>query len=132
MNLNFKKEERIYKRDDISLLFEKGSSFLIHPFKVLHYEVPLDSENPSSIKFGVSIPKKKFKKAVDRNLLKRRSREAYRLNRNELKNFLLAQNKCLLLMVIYVDKSTVDYATIEHKIILTLQRLQGIYAENNQ
>jgi len=134
MDFSFKKEERIHKRDDLTLLFEKGNSFLIHPFKVLYLESQdsaARTNDPSFLKFGVSIPKRKFKRAVDRNLLKRRVKEAYRLNRNGLKTQLKKQNKYVSFMVIYVDNSILEFSVIEPKIILILQRLQAIYAENH-
>lgn len=130
MDYSLTKEERIHKRDEINRLFEEGKSFLIHPFKVqyLSAEPSLTADVP--IKFAASIPKKNFKKAVDRNALKRKSKEAFRLHRNELKQHLLQQKKCVFIMLIYIDRKAQDYAVIEDKIILILRRLQAIYAED--
>ena len=70
-----KKDEILSKRDDINLLFSEGKHFKEFPFKVLHRKA---TENDgTSLQFGASIPKRLFKKAVDRNLLKRRCKEAY-------------------------------------------------------
>lgn len=124
-----KKEERIYKRDEIKALFSSSHSFSVFPFKVLHLEVT--TELQENLKFGVSIPKRLFKRAVDRNFLKRRVREAYRLHRNELKSKLVEKDKKLHFMVIYIAKEQLEYDFIEKKIILTLQRLQSIYAQDS-
>jgi ribonuclease P protein component len=125
-----KKNEILSKRDDINLLFKEGKSFNEFPFKVIHRKnVNLEKE---PVQFGVSIPKRLFKKAVDRNLLKRRCKEAYRLNRKELKNSCNKQHIQLHFMLIFISKEAVNYQIIEQKIIITLQRLQAIYAENSQ
>ncbi|MBL4708315.1 MAG: ribonuclease P protein component [Flavobacteriales bacterium] len=128
-DFGLKKEERIYKRDEIKALFSKSDSFNVFPFKVLHIEVP--TEQQENLKFAVSVPKRLFKKAVDRNHLKRRVKEAYRINRNELKNKLIDSDKKLHFMLIYIAKEQLEYDFIQKKIILTLQRLQSIYAEDS-
>ena len=125
-----KKDEILSKRDDINLLFSEGKHFKEFPFKVMHRKV-IKSE-ASSLQFAASIPKRLFKKAVDRNLLKRRCKEAYRLNRNSLKTNCEKQNIELHFMLVYISKESMNYEIIEEKIILTLQRLQAIYAETSQ
>jgi ribonuclease P protein component len=77
---SFTKEERIHKRKDIQELFEKGSSFYVYPFKVF-WSPQKVVENTQIL---VSVSNRNFKRAVDRNLLKRRMREAYRLNKSKL------------------------------------------------
>ena len=125
-----KKDEILSKRDDINLLFSEGKYFKEFPFKVMHRKVVMS--DASALQFSASIPKRLFKKAVDRNLLKRRSKEAYRLNRNSLKEICEKQNIELHFMLVYISKEALDYEIIEQKIILTLQRLQAIYAEDSQ
>ena len=125
-----KKDEILSKRDDINLLFSEGESFMQYPFKVLHIKsVKLEGSN---LKFAATIPKRLFKKAVDRNLLKRRCKEAYRKNRTELKFEISNLGLELHFMLIYIAKESIDYDQIEEKIILTLQRLQAIYAEDSK
>lgn len=132
MNFKLTKEERIYKRDELQRLFKSSESFTAYPFKVVHYENSEFKEGEPALKFAVSVPKRNFKKAVDRNLLKRRCREAFRLNRNELKEKLISDKKQVLFMIIYIARAPLNYQKIEEKIILTLQRLQTIYAENSK
>lgn len=127
--LGLKKEERIYKRDEIKAMFSNSDALNVYPFKVLYREVP--TEDQEHLKFAASIPKRLFKKAVDRNLLKRRIKEAFRTNKNELKEALISRDKKLHFMVIYIAKEQLEYDFIQKKIILTLQRLQSIYAENS-
>ena len=125
-----KKTEILSKRDELNLLFKECKSFNEFPFKVIHRRAT--AQDDEVLQFAVSIPKRIFKKAVDRNHLKRRCKEAYRLHRNELKNNLKDENIQLHFMLIYVSKEALTYQIIEQKIILTLQRLQGIYAKNSQ
>src|SRR5690554_6622772 len=72
------KEERLCSKRSIDGLFAKGSSFVLYPFRFVVLQSP--DEQPAKILFSVS--KRKFRKAVDRNWIKRRMREAYRLNKN--------------------------------------------------
>ena len=74
------KSERLYKKKDIQELFDKGSSFYLYPFRI--FVQKQSEQNIHQVLFSVS--KKNFKKAVDRNRIKRRMREAYRLNKGAL------------------------------------------------
>ncbi len=78
----FRKEERLTKEKDIQELFDKGSSFYLFPFKVFYLPNPRpDSKHHQVL---ISVSKKNYKRAVDRNLIKRRMREAYRLQKQAL------------------------------------------------
>lgn len=130
MRNSLNKTERLKKRDDIQQLFAEGQTIFTHPFKL--YYVLKEGEGLPPLQFGVSVPKKKFKRAVDRNLLKRRIREAYRLNQHPLKECLQKEGKSLLLMPVYIADEIQDYKQIEGKIIVLLQRLLRIYEQDNQ
>ena len=72
--------------------------------------------------FAVSVPKKNFKRAVDRNRLKRQMREAVRKNKEDVKNILKEKNKPCALMFVFTGKEKAEYKKIEEQIILILQR----------
>ncbi len=77
--LGYSRAKKLKQKKDISLLFEKGKWKTVGPLRIIH----IAQEENSIGKFGVSVSKRHFKKATDRNRIKRLLREAYRLNRNE-------------------------------------------------
>ena len=118
----FKKEERLSKEKTIQELFDKGSSFYLYPFKVF-FLPNRDPQHPIH-RILISVSKKNFKKAVDRNLIKRRIREGYRLNKNQL----AGQNK-LLIAYIYSAKEILPSAQIHERLVKTFKRFD--YVEKN-
>jgi ribonuclease P protein component len=86
--------------------------------------------NPSSaISIGVSASKRNFKKAVDRNRVKRLLRETYRLNQHALESAMEGKNASLQVFFIFVDKSIPTFALLQDKMLICLQRLQKIVGE---
>ena len=126
----FKKEERLSSRKAISQVVTQGKSFLTYPFKVYWLEIKLNSVYPVQIAF--SIPKKNFKKAVDRNLIRRRIKEAYRQNKHTFYQYFSSKETQLAILLVYIAKDTLTYKEIEGKIILTLRRLEADYEERNR
>lgn len=116
----FKKEERLCSHKLLEKLFHSRSSFLLYPFRVVWLKESL--EVPAQI--VISVPKKRFKRAVDRNLLKRRIREAYRLNKGIiLYPFLQEHQFQLLLSITFVGKEILEYDFIEKKLKAVLEKL---------
>lgn len=118
----FKKEEKLCNKRSIDDLFHTGSSFLCYPFKVSWCFAAQPQRFPAQIVFSVS--KRRFKHAVDRNLVKRRMREAYRLNKQQLLyNSVLAADRQILISVGYIGKDIVDYTVVEKKMQRLLTQL---------
>lgn len=113
------KEERLHGKRVISNLFENGFTFFLSPYKVFWIKIPETYIFPGC--FGVSVPKRRFKRAVKRNLLKRRTREAFRINKQIL-NAAVTSGQ-VHLMVIYVSDQLLPYAELEKAMKKILQRI---------
>ncbi|MEO6884155.1 MAG: ribonuclease P protein component [Bacteroidia bacterium] len=113
----FKKQERLCSQILIEELIKTGKFFSVAPFRVVWKKAV--SENNFLTQILISVPKRKFKRAVDRNHLKRLIREAYRKN----KETLLLQKENTRIAFIYTSSTSLSYAEIESKILLILQRL---------
>lgn len=118
----FHKEERLSKKKLIEELFEKGSSFYFFPFKVFFMSNP--DQTVAFHQLVISVSKRNFKRAADRNLIKRRIREGYRLN----KVLLPGENK-LLIAYIYSVKEILPSLQIHDRLVKTFKRFD--YVEKN-
>lgn len=101
-------------------MFSKGKSISVFPVKVL-YDFVEDAENP--LQAGVTVSSRKFKKAVQRNRVKRVLREAYRLQKMPLKIALKEQQKSLVLFFIYIGKELPAFVEVHEKMQVILQKL---------
>jgi ribonuclease P protein component len=118
-DFKFRKEERLHKEKLIQELFDKGSSFYLYPFKVYFLSNP--ASNSPFHQVLISVSKKNFKKAVDRNLIKRRMRESFRLNKHQI----AASNK-LLIAYIYSAKEILTFAQIQERLVKTFNRFEHV------
>jgi ribonuclease P protein component len=117
----FKKTEKLCSKKAIEALFERGNSFYIFPFQVVWLESPLENPVPAQVAFSVS--KKSFKRAVKRNLIKRRIREAYRKNKNRLYEFLEGADRKIIFIIIYKGDFIPDYLSVEESVRLMIEKL---------
>jgi ribonuclease P protein component len=117
----FSKKERLVSKKQIDRLFHEGHSFFTFPYKVIY--IIDNQENNDLPQLLISVPKRNFKKAVDRNKIKRLTREAYRKNKTPLIEAYAERKTGLLLGLLYTSKTMLSYADIERKIILILQLL---------
>jgi ribonuclease P protein component len=116
------KEERLKSRRLIERVFREGRTFSVFPFRV-HYLLMPPGEKASVLQAGFSAPSRHFKKAVDRNRIKRLSREAYRVQKQSLREFLEKNGGALALFFVYTGKEIADLETISGKIRVALQKL---------
>lgn len=119
----FKKEERLSSKIKLDKLFAEANSFFVYPFKVLYLTTPGNDENKASVQVVFTVPKRTFKHAVTRNLIRRRAKEAYRLNKQHLTDLAIEKNIQLSIAFIYIDKEIKDFVGIEKGIKKALTKL---------
>ena len=129
----FKKEERLTNKKTFDLLFNKGRSIAVPPFRILWIgakpasSLPVQPLAPTHLynraQLGISVPKRSFPKAVDRNKIKRRIRESYRKNKHLLYEILKKKNLHIAMMIIYTAKNELPYQEIEKKMIVSLHKI---------
>ena len=129
-NNTFPKIEKLKSIKDIDGLFNGGKSIHETPIRGI-FKVKTEITKVT-INAGVSVPKKYLKLAVDRNLIKRRIREAYRLNNHQLKQSLLASETQLNIMFVYGTKQILSYCEIESKIKVILNRLNSKFEKSGE
>jgi len=120
MNQGLNKNERLKSRKDTELLFSEGTALYLFPFKLVYKWMDTETQE-CNVKILVSVPKRKFKTAVDRNFLKRRIKEAYRTNKSELEIGTLG--KSLSLAIIYTHHEIRDFNDLQKRLILILRKL---------
>jgi len=119
MTFTYPKSEKLKSRKTIERLFTEGKSVSKYPLRLVYVENDPDSE---SIQMGVSVSKRNFKKAHDRNYFKRCLREAYRINQHLLKDNLAAPHAFMLL---YQTSDRLSAAEIQDKMIALFEKFNS-------
>jgi ribonuclease P protein component len=120
--LGFGKKERLKSRKQIEKLFLAGERFTQFPIRVTYQFLAADEG--SCIQVGVTAMKKHFKKAVDRNRIKRQLREAYRLQKTELIDTLKQKGLKAYIFFMYSDKTMASFDTIKEAMNRSINKLQ--------
>jgi ribonuclease P protein component len=121
-----RKEHKLKSRKSIEALFSKGKSFTNFPFRICWQFVT----DEAGIKVGFTASSRNFKNATDRNRIKRLMREAYRLQKNELQENILAQQKSLHLFFIFTGKEVPTFEIVSEKMGSVLKKLLKTVSEN--
>tara|TARA_R110000751_G_scaffold248122_1_gene347893 strand:- start:1247 stop:1624 length:378 start_codon:yes stop_codon:yes gene_type:complete len=110
MSFSYPKKEKLKSQKLIEQLFSEGKSVSAYPLRMVYLKT--EFEDDTQFKTGVSASKRNFKKAVDRNRIKRLLREAYRLNKATYFNNI---SSCYTLMILYIGKDGTDFASVDKK-----------------
>jgi len=119
--LTLKKDERLCSQKIIGEMFASGESFLSYPLKVVFLKTGSTQAYPVQAAFTVS--KRNFKRAVKRNLLKRRMREAFRLNKPGFYDELAAKELHIAVMFVFIGKGVIEYPVIEKAMISAIKKV---------
>ena len=125
MDYSYPKEEKLKSKKIIESLFAEGKSVGKYPLRLVYIQQEFEDEVP--LKMGVSVSKKYFKKAVDRNYFKRVLRECYRLNKHLLIDNL---DKPYAFMFFYQTKDRLNYSEINEKTIQLFEKFVNSLKEN--
>ncbi|MEP7251157.1 MAG: ribonuclease P protein component [Ginsengibacter sp.] len=120
-DFTFKKAEKLKSRKLIASIFKEGKSFSHFPFRVVYL---FPEKNTSYLQVGFSVSIKNFKKATDRNKIKRLMREAYRLQKLPLTKELTEKEIFMTLFVLYTGNEIPSYENVFEKMETLLLRLQ--------
>ena len=118
----FKKSERLCSRLLMERLFQGGShSVSAYPLRAVF--LPVDTEDQKGVSVLISVPKKRFHDAVDRNRVKRQLREAYRKHKHALAEKMADREQGLLIAFIYVSSQIESTASIEKRMVRLLEKI---------
>lgn len=121
MALNsFGKAEKLSSKRAIDALFANGRSFKEYPFKVLYDEV---NDNEANTQVLISVPKRRFSKAVTRNRIKRLIRETYRLSKQSFIEKSQSEGKYFALAFVYIGKDIPKYGPLKEAMQNALQKI---------
>lgn len=121
---SYNKTERLKSRKVLNQLFAEGKSFSVFPIKVFY--LSMQKEGLQMIKAGVGVSARNFKKAVDRNRIKRLLRECYRLNKLSLQSNLSTHHKPMAVFFLYLGKELPEYVLLNEKMKTVLNKLEEI------
>lgn len=118
------KAEKLCSTAAVSRMFAAGHSFIVYPLRVVYIDNPKPlSQQAPAVRFMITIPKKRVRRAVKRVLLRRRVREAYRLNRNLITPALDSCGLHADMAFIYLDSTPAPYSKIEERMQEALTRV---------
>jgi ribonuclease P protein component len=126
----FPRKDRLKSRKKIEELFLKGQRFVQFPVRVTYRFAPAGDK--TTVQVGVTAAKKNFKKAVDRNRIKRLLREAYRLQKNDLLDTLKQKGLSAEVFFMYTDKTIASFDTIKEAVNKSLTRIQKAADATNE
>jgi len=120
MSFTYPISEKLKSRKTIEVLFTAGKSVSVYPLRLVF--VPVEQLENTTLQMGVSVSKRYFKKAVDRNYFKRLLRESYRLNKNILHENL---EQKYAVMLLYQTKDRLSFQDVEAKTKLLFEKFLG-------
>jgi ribonuclease P protein component len=122
------RKERLKSRKQIDALFLEGKKFTVSPFRI-HYLV--NTGEGIAIRFGIGVSSKVFRKAVDRNRVKRLAREAWRLQKGELDELVSREHLALQVFVVFTGRELPQHAMMMEQMLAVIQKLHQQLSKKN-
>jgi len=119
--ISFRKDEILRKKKLIDRLFAEGSSFFVYPFKIYYLPSLLETQFP--VQILISVGKRAFRHAVDRNRIRRQIKEVYRQNKHVIYDHLAGQNRQCILAILYTANVRMPKDELDLKIKAIIKRL---------
>ncbi len=121
-----RKKEKLKSRKLLQQVFANSKSFLVFPIKVFYLPIAATEPTNDTLKVGVGVSSKHFKRSVDRNRIKRQMREAYRLQKLPLHSCMQGSGQQLAIFFLYIHKEKSTTLFIQQKMELVIQKLTSI------
>lgn len=127
MKFTFGKGEKLKSRKQIESLFLEGNNIKSFPLRLIYH--PVDAESKFPIKAGFSVPKRSIKRAVDRNRIKRKLKELYRLNKHQFAEHL---TKTHAFMFVYMGKEELSFGELEESFMKLISKFNQKISQNEE
>ena len=128
----FPKNERLSLKNDIDNLFDTGQSFISYPLRIIYLSDIGDNSPMPGISVLISVPKRRIKRAVKRNRIKRLIRESFRLNKDAFAQLHKLSNKRLHVAFLYVCDDVLPYPDIEKAMLKALKKIHAHYSSTEK
>jgi ribonuclease P protein component len=114
VNNRFAKHMRLTADKDIKTLFSEGKAFFVFPFRIVYKLEPINFNTNATLQMAPIVSKKKFKRAVDRNYLKRVTKETYRTKTSQISAALEKSSLCLQIIINYTHVQITPFESVEN------------------
>jgi ribonuclease P protein component len=122
MNVEFGKKYKLCSHTIIKAVFEEGKTIKQYPLRSIAMTLEPDSTK-AAFQLVISVPKRNFKKAHDRNRIRRQLKEAFRLNKVALEEKLIEQKQQIALFIVYTERTALEYKVLESKMKKLIQQI---------
>jgi ribonuclease P protein component len=109
-------------------LFQSGEAFFVYPYRIV-FQINKDPNQKPHFEIGISVPKRKFKLAVNRNRLKRLTKEAVRLNQAALHALLQYNNINVQILFIYTNTTILNFETLQKSVVKIIKQFETIFSK---
>jgi ribonuclease P protein component len=122
MNVEFGKKYKLCSHTIIKAVFEEGKTIKQYPLRSIALTLEPDTTKVA-FQLVISVPKRNFKKAHDRNRIRRQLKEAFRLNKGALEEKLIEEKQQIALFIVYTERTQLDYKVLESKMKKLIQQI---------